>query len=162
MSNQSSLNELVPPLLGIRRWKLLAGVLIVAALLPVGAVAGLVRPNVETVGGGGEWDQETGIGSMFILLINRGIVAVTVTSANSEWTTLDLDAPVRIAPHTQTQVRVNYTMTCEEIVPYESIIRPGPTAHTTLHVQGPGPFSLDYGVDRVVEGLIPTSSMCDN
>lgn len=162
MSNESSLNELVPPLPGVIRWKLLAGVLIVAALLPVGAVSGLVRPNVETAGGGGEWDQETGVGSMFISLINRGIVTVTVTSAGSEWTTLDLDATVRIAPHTETQVRVNYTMTCEEVVPYESIVGAGPGARTTLHVQGPGPFSLDYGVDRVIEGLIPTSDMCDS
>ncbi|MFZ0626024.1 MAG: hypothetical protein WAN34_05985 [Acidimicrobiia bacterium] len=162
MSNDSLLDELVPPLSDVRRWKLLAGVLIVAALLPVGAVSGLVRPNVETVGGGGEWDQQTGIGSMFILLINRGIVAVNVTSADSEWTTLNLDAPVRIAPHTQTQVRVTYTMTCEETVPYESIIGADPAAQTTLHVQGPGPFAVDYGVDRVVEGLLPTSGMCDN
>ena len=162
MSNQSSLNELVPPLPGAIRWKLLAGVLIVAALLPVGAVSGLVRPNVETAGGGGEWNQETGIGSLFISLINRGIVAVTVTSADAEWATLDLAASVRIAPHTETQVRVNYTMTCEEAVRYESSLESDQGARTTLHVQGPGPFSLDYGVDRVVEGLIPTSGMCDN
>jgi hypothetical protein len=162
MSNSSSLNELVPPLPGPRRWRLLAGVLIVAALIPVGAVSGFVRPNVETVGGGGEWDQETGIGSIYILLINQGMVAVTVTSADSEWTTLDLDAPVRIPPHTETRVRATYTMTCEETVPYESIIGVDPTAHTTLHMKGPGPFSLDYDVTRVVESLIPTSGMCDN
>ena len=134
MSNQSALDELVPPLPGVTRWKLLAGFLIVAALLPVGAASGLVRPNIETVGGGGEWDQETGVGSMFILLINRGITAVTVTSADSEWTTLDLDAQVRIAPQTQTQVRLTYTMTCEEIVPDESILEANwPSLSKRLH-----------------------------
>lgn len=162
MSNNSLLDELVPPLPDVKRWKLLAGVLIFAALLPVGAVFGLVRPNIETVGSGGEWDQQTGIGSMFILLINRGVVAVNVTSVDSEWTEFELDAPVRLAPDTQTQVRVTYTMTCEEVVPFESIIGADPPAHTTLHVQGPGPFNLDYGVDQVVEGLLPTSGMCDN
>ncbi len=160
MSNANSLDELVPPLPGKRRWQMLAGMLLLAVLLPVAAATGLARPNVATLAGGGEWNQETGVGSLFMVVQNRGIVPVTVSSVDSEWTDFELDDPIQIPAKGESRVEVGYTMSCDQAVSHEEILDDGTSARTRLHIRGMGPIALDYAVDQVVDALLPTPDMC--
>jgi hypothetical protein len=123
-------------------------VLMILALvaLPLLAVAGIARPHVRISGGGGEWNQETGRGTLTVNVENRGWVPARVSKAISTAGDMALAGPVTIRAGDTGEVRITY------IIPCGSSQTP-PTVQ--LEVDAPGPASLLADATDVTDTLLP-------
>lgn len=161
MSIDHPIDELVPPAPPLHRWRLLAGAVVVALLLPLGAASGLVRPYVTVHAASGQWDRATGEGSIVVQVVNHGIVAATVSSADSPWTVMTVTDPVRIPAHGTVEVPITYRIQCADAIDDATLDLHDASLATTIHVRGWAFGAVDYDIDLLIQAMLPTTSQCD-